>query len=647
MRWIGTLQRLFANARSRSILAGATFGLAAAAAALPAAAQDRPALAEAEEVVRALYAAHARFAADGRALLNDADASRPYFADNLMRDGLQGALMFDPIYNAQAHDVSNLSIGLHPERPALRGTAFVVARFDNFGAPQKLTYLLRVLPGTDAFQIINIETDEWIFTDLLAELGAETVPMAERVTLSDARETSGAGAEPVRRLGDSGNASANQILVFDASGSMWQKVDGEYKISIARRVVGDLLNRLPPDRSIGLVAYGHRTKGECGDIETLVRPGDGSRDSVRAAVAGLSPKGKTPLTDAVVEAARQLRFSEEPATVILVSDGKETCGQDPCSAAVALEKAGVDFTAHAIGFDLQDAAGIADLQCLAGNTGGRYFSADNAEELSAALTEVAIAAPEPEPVDIEPEELPLAPSSSVVFEDTFDGSTLAPHWTVENDMPALRTVADSEAWFASVQNRMGSPRQEGAHNRLLLDEPLPDGDFDLVVDFSMLWQSGHEGLSISLFDDADNQYVAWFWNEWKGCGMNPGLSILRRAAGDGDVEETQFQTKLFSGPYADDICTVGREYADAVMSALTENGATLSLSRRGRRLFASIEMELPANDDRPAEVKRVTTQDLTALRFPQRVAIVAGHWGQVERRESVVRIDRFAIEIPE
>ena len=38
----------------------------------------------------------------------------------------------------------------------------------------------------------------------------------------------------------------------------------------------------------------------------------------------------------------------------LVSDGIESCDKDPCKIAEALEKDGVDFTAHIVGFDLSE-----------------------------------------------------------------------------------------------------------------------------------------------------------------------------------------------------------------------------------------------------------------------------------------------------
>jgi len=179
------------------------------------------------------------------------------------------------------------------------------------------------------------------------------------------------------------------ILVLDSSGSMWGQIDGEAKIAIARRAVSDLLDTLPENVEIGLTAYGHRRKGDCGDIESLVPVGAQSRPAIRAAIEAIQPKGKTPLSDAVRAAAEELKYSEEKATVILVSDGRETCEADPCAVGLLLEETGVDFTAHVVGFDISDADDEAQLRCLAENTGGDFVSASNATELREALERVA------------------------------------------------------------------------------------------------------------------------------------------------------------------------------------------------------------------------------------------------------------------
>ena len=116
-----------------------------------------------------------------------------------------------------------------------------------------------------------------------------------------------------------------------ASGSMWGQIDGRAKLEIAREALGTVLTGLPENTEIGLMAYGHRTKGDCGDIELIVPPASGTGPAIIDAANAMKFLGKTPLSDAVRMAAGDLRSTEEKATVILITDGIETCDADPCA----------------------------------------------------------------------------------------------------------------------------------------------------------------------------------------------------------------------------------------------------------------------------------------------------------------------------
>ena len=101
-------------------------------------------------------------------------------------------------------------------------------------------------------------------------------------------------------------------------------------------------------------------------------------------VNDIMPKGMTPITASLQLAAEGLGYKENKATVILVSDGLETCDADPCAAAKKLEELGVDFTAHVIAFDLKPEE-TEKLRCISEATGGRFFPASDAASLKDAL----------------------------------------------------------------------------------------------------------------------------------------------------------------------------------------------------------------------------------------------------------------------
>ena len=198
-------------------------------------------------------------------------------------------------------------------------------------------------------------------------------------------------------------AADRAIIILDASGSMWAQINGKARIDIARETLQTVLAGVPDDLELGFMAYGHRSKGDCNDIEMLVDPAPGTADAISAAAAQLSPKGKTPLSASVKMAAEQLKYTEDKATVILITDGLETCDADPCALATELKQAGVDFKVDVVGLALSKEEGD-QVRCIADNTGGQYLSADDADGLEAALTTAV--------TEIAPPAEPAPPSSS-------------------------------------------------------------------------------------------------------------------------------------------------------------------------------------------------------------------------------------------
>ena len=241
------------------------------------------------------------------------------------------------------------------------------------------------------------------------------------------------------------------VLILDASGSMWGQVDGENKIVIARQVLGELADELPAASDVGLLAYGHRRKGDCADIETLIPLGPLDRGVLKSAVEALNPKGKTPLTGSVESALDIVRTSGEPATVLLISDGLETCGGDPCQAVKLAKDTGIPLVLHVVGFDV-GAEDQSQLQCMAEAGGGLYLDADDAGELGQAL-DAAIAMP----VD--------APAGRLVVHGVADGEL--------QDVSIAVTDADG----AAVASARTYERAETNPRSI----PLVDGSYDVRV----------------------------------------------------------------------------------------------------------------------------------------------------------------------
>ena len=194
--------------------------------------------------------------------------------------------------------------------------------------------------------------------------------------------------------------SGNLMFILDASGSMWGQVEGKAKIAIAKEVLTGLIKELPDDAVVGLVAYGHRRKGDCNDVEELVPLGKIDKDKLTRTIQGLNPKGKTPISRSVRMTAERIKHLEDETTIILVSDGKETCDPDPCGLVKELKEAGIRFVMHVIGFDVTKEE-KAQLECMAQSGGGEYFTAKNAKDFQMAAKEVVKKASEKPPVSLQ------------------------------------------------------------------------------------------------------------------------------------------------------------------------------------------------------------------------------------------------------
>jgi len=179
-------------------------------------------------------------------------------------------------------------------------------------------------------------------------------------------------------------ASSPIIFIYDASGSMWGEMQDKTKMEIAAEVLTTSINTLPENQKIGFVAYGHRKKGDCKDVEFLVNLENGTKSKVNQSIKAIKPLGKTPLAYSALQVIEKLRQTKLKATIILVTDGIESCGGSICDVIKAAKKEGIDFKLHIIGFGLIN-EDTKQLECAAEAGGGNYYSAADAGALGDVL----------------------------------------------------------------------------------------------------------------------------------------------------------------------------------------------------------------------------------------------------------------------
>lgn len=190
------------------------------------------------------------------------------------------------------------------------------------------------------------------------------------------------------------DSGKNIVFILDASGSMMARMQGQTRLAIAKNSFLQLMDRLNEESKISLWVYGHRApqskkEESCNDIEELISFGPVNSAETEKKVSELKAFGYTPISKTLKLAAKSFKEIEEKnKSIVLISDGEETCDEDPCLVASSLKKDIDDLVVNTIGF-AADNKTREQLMCIADVTGGAYFDARNADELFKAISDAS------------------------------------------------------------------------------------------------------------------------------------------------------------------------------------------------------------------------------------------------------------------
>ncbi len=217
----------------------------------------------------------------------------------------------------------------------------------------------------------------------------------------------------------SNQVNAGQVgiveIVMDYSGSMsnW--------IGVAKRSMSSIVSQIPPSTQLGFRVFGHDNYGSnpntsiMQEVKQIVNKGNGKIKVVTQAnptgnttgacaatqqVAGIYSAngnalltgmnsvglgGATPLVYALDRAANQ-EFAQfdtiTPKKIVLITDGGENCGGDPCEFARRLMQKRSDIHIDVVLVSSSSRA----LSCLASTTGGHFYNINNLSDFSTTIT---------------------------------------------------------------------------------------------------------------------------------------------------------------------------------------------------------------------------------------------------------------------
>ncbi|HKY63478.1 MAG TPA: VWA domain-containing protein [bacterium] len=186
------------------------------------------------------------------------------------------------------------------------------------------------------------------------------------------------------------SAASRIEYILDVSGSMNAQAGGESRMAAAKKSIASAIEGIPDGTIVALRLYGHRTPpadkaGSCKDTELVLPFGPINKSNFLALVNATNPLGQTPIAYSLEQAANDFTAgADEAQTIILVSDGEESCGGDPVATAKALLAKGFKLKINVIGLDV-DANAKNQLAAIATATGGQYFDARDAASLTSSL----------------------------------------------------------------------------------------------------------------------------------------------------------------------------------------------------------------------------------------------------------------------
>ncbi|MBC5992549.1 vWA domain-containing protein [Pontibacter cellulosilyticus] len=179
------------------------------------------------------------------------------------------------------------------------------------------------------------------------------------------------------------------LFLLDASGSMLAKWENSDRMSVAKNLLAELVDSLEQydNVEVALRVYGHqsgRERNDCKDtkLEVPFSAGNNS-EAIKKKLGQVIPRGNTPITYSLQQTANDFPADKARNVIILITDGLESCGGDPCAVSLALQKNRIFLRPFIIGIGIEPEY-EKQLSCI-----GQYFNAADVKTFENVLTEIA------------------------------------------------------------------------------------------------------------------------------------------------------------------------------------------------------------------------------------------------------------------
>ncbi len=216
------------------------------------------------------------------------------------------------------------------------------------------------------------------------------------------------------------------LFLLDASGSMLAKWENSDRMSVAKNLLAHLVDSLEryDNVEVALRVYGHqfgRERNDCKDTKLEVPfTANNNSAAIKKKLEQIIPRGNTPITYSLLQTANDFPADKARNVIILITDGLESCGGDPCAVSLALQKNRIFLRPFVIGI------GIApeyeqQLSCI-----GEYFNAADVKTFENVLTQIVTQTLSETTVSVElldEQNRPVETNLNMTFVNALTGST--------------------------------------------------------------------------------------------------------------------------------------------------------------------------------------------------------------------------------
>lgn len=182
-------------------------------------------------------------------------------------------------------------------------------------------------------------------------------------------------------------AKTRILFLLDASGSMLAKWEDSDRMTVAKKLLAELVDSLDhyENLDVALRVYGHqfgRERNDCEDTKLEVPFAAENTAAIKKKLEQIVPRGNTPITYSLQQSAGDFPDDKARNVVVLITDGLESCGGDPCATSLALQKKRIFLRPFVIGIGI-DPNYTQQLSCI-----GKYFNASDVQTFEHILSEI-------------------------------------------------------------------------------------------------------------------------------------------------------------------------------------------------------------------------------------------------------------------